>query len=37
MGNGNFDLDGVGEPEHDWLAEVAQHLIDTQNPDGSWP
>jgi hypothetical protein len=27
----------VGETEIDWFAEVAQHLVDTQNPDGSWP
>jgi hypothetical protein len=32
-----IDLDNDGIAEHDWFAEVAQHLIDTQNPDGSWP
>jgi hypothetical protein len=32
-----IDLDDDGIPEHDWYAEVAQHLVDTQNPDGSWP
>jgi hypothetical protein len=37
MGIDLLDLDGDDVPEHDWFAEVAQHLIDTQNPDGSWP
>jgi hypothetical protein len=32
-----LDLDGDGTPETDWFGEVAQHLIGTQNPDGSWP
>jgi hypothetical protein len=32
-----LDLDGDGIAEHDWFAEVAQHLIDTQQGDGSWP
>jgi hypothetical protein len=32
-----IDLDDDGVPEHDWYAEVAQHLVDTQNADGSWP
>jgi hypothetical protein len=32
-----IDLDGDGVPEHDWFAEVSQHLVDTQQPDGSWP
>jgi hypothetical protein len=31
-----LDLDGV-EPLDEWFPIVAQHLIDTQNPDGSWP
>jgi len=37
MGVDFLDLDGDGVAEHDWFAEVAQHLLDTQNPDGSWP
>ena len=37
MGIEFVDLDGDGVPEHDWFAEVAQHLVDTQNLDGSWP
>ncbi len=32
-----LDLDDDGIAEHDWFAEVAQHLIDTQQEDGSWP
>jgi hypothetical protein len=32
-----LDLDGDGTPETEWFPIVAQHLIDTQNPDGSWP
>jgi hypothetical protein len=32
-----IDLDGDGVPEHDWFEEVATHLLDTQNVDGSWP
>jgi hypothetical protein len=32
-----IDLDNNGEPEHNWFEEVALHLIQTQNPDGSWP
>jgi hypothetical protein len=31
-----LDLDGV-EPLDEWFPIVAQHLIDTQNADGSWP
>lgn len=31
-----LDLDGDGTPEHDWFAEVSQHLIDTQEADGGW-
>jgi hypothetical protein len=30
-----LDLDP--DCEDPWFPEVAQHLIDTQNPDGSWP
>jgi hypothetical protein len=37
MGIEYLDLDGDGVAEHDWFAEVAQHLIDTQQGDGSWP
>ena len=37
MGIELIDLDDDGVPEHDWFAEVAQHLVDTQQPDGSWP
>jgi len=37
LGIEQIDLDGDGVPEYDWFAEVAQHLIDTQNLDGSWP
>lgn len=32
-----LDLDDDGTAEHDWFAEVAQHLIDTQHDDGYWP
>jgi hypothetical protein len=32
-----LDLDGDGEPEHDWFDEVAAHLIDTQSGGGYWP
>jgi hypothetical protein len=32
-----IDLDGDGVAEHCWFNEVAQHLVDTQNADGSWP
>ena len=31
-----LDVDGDGVPEHDWFAEVAQHLVDTQAFDGRW-
>ncbi|MFX1241351.1 MAG: VWA domain-containing protein [Promethearchaeota archaeon] len=31
-----LDLDGVGDPEHDWYQEFADVLIAHQNPDGSW-
>jgi hypothetical protein len=31
-----LDLDGVN-PLDEWFPLVAQHLIATQNPDGSWP
>jgi hypothetical protein len=31
-----LDLDGV-DPLDEWFPIVAQHLISTQNPDGSWP
>jgi hypothetical protein len=31
-----LDLDDDGIPEHDWFAEVAQELVDTQQ-DGHWP
>jgi hypothetical protein len=37
MGIEMIDLDDDGIPEHDWFEEVATQLIDTQNPDGSWP
>jgi hypothetical protein len=33
----HLDLDDDNVPEHDWFAEVATHLITTQNADGSWP
>ena len=36
MGIDYLDLDGDGVAEHDWFAEVAQHLIDTQAPGGMW-
>lgn len=32
-----IDLDGDGVAEHDWYDEVSTHLVETQNPDGSWP
>ena len=32
-----LDLDGDNVAEHDWFAQVSQHLIDTQQGDGSWP
>lgn len=32
-----LDLDGGGSADDEWFPIVAQHLIDTQNPDGSWP
>lgn len=32
-----LDLDNDGTAETEWFPIVAQHLIDTQNPDGSWP
>ena len=32
-----LDLDDDGTAETEWFPIVAQHLIDTQNPDGSWP
>jgi hypothetical protein len=32
-----LDLDDDGTAETDWFPIVAQHLIDTQNADGSWP
>jgi hypothetical protein len=31
-----IDLDGVGDPEHDWYAEFAQCILDGQHPDGHW-
>ena len=37
MGIELIDLDGDDVPEYDWFVEVAQHLVDTQNADGSWP
>lgn len=32
-----LDLDDDGTAETEWFPIVAQELIDTQNPDGSWP
>lgn len=32
-----LDLDGGGIADDEWFPVVAQHLIDTQNGDGSWP
>jgi hypothetical protein len=32
-----IDLDGDGLTEHCWFEEVATHLVETQNADGSWP
>jgi hypothetical protein len=32
-----IDLDGDGNPEHDWFMELATVIVDQQNPDGSWP
>ncbi|MHA2030954.1 MAG: VWA domain-containing protein, partial [Candidatus Kariarchaeaceae archaeon] len=32
-----LDLDGIGDPEHDWYQEFADVLIGQQNGDGSWP
>lgn len=32
-----LDLDGDNVPESDWFDLVSTHLVDTQNPDGSWP
>ncbi|MEN8238925.1 MAG: hypothetical protein ABFR53_06960 [Actinomycetota bacterium] len=32
-----LDLDDDGVAETEWFPIVAQHLIDTQNADGSWP
>jgi hypothetical protein len=32
-----LDLDDDSVPETDWYAVVAEHLLDTQNVDGSWP
>lgn len=32
-----LDLDGGGVADDAWFPIVAQHLIDTQNADGSWP
>jgi len=32
-----LDLDDDGTAETEWFPIVAQHLIDTQNADGSWP
>ena len=37
LGIEELDLDGDNVPETVWFDEVAQHLIDTQNGDGSWP
>jgi hypothetical protein len=37
LGIDMIDLDGDDVPEYDWFAGVAQHLVDTQNGDGSWP
>ncbi len=37
LGIEKLDLDGDGTAETSWFDEVAQHLIATQNPDGSWP
>jgi hypothetical protein len=31
-----IDLDGDGIADYDWFAEVAQHLLDTQEPGGYW-
>jgi hypothetical protein len=36
MGIDYLDLDGDGVAEHDWFAEVAQHLVDRQAPGGLW-
>lgn len=36
MGIDYLDLDGDGVAEHDWFAEVAQHLIDRQGVGGLW-
>ena len=32
-----IDLDDDGVAEHDWFEEVSNHLVSTQNGDGSWP
>jgi hypothetical protein len=32
-----IDLDDDGIPETDWFEVVSEHLIATQNADGSWP
>ena len=37
LGIEHLDLDSDNVAEHDWFAEVSQHLIDTQQGDGYWP
>jgi len=37
LGIQKLDLDGDNVAEADWFAEVSQHLVDTQQADGSWP
>jgi hypothetical protein len=37
LGITQIDLNNDGVPEHNWFEEVAEHLLDTQNIDGSWP
>jgi hypothetical protein len=32
-----IDLDGDDTPEHDWYQELADVIVDQQNPGGSWP
>lgn len=37
MGIVYLDLDNDTIPEHDWFAEVSEHLLNTQMLNGSWP